>query len=122
MVQLKKLESRIATMFADIQAQLKCITQTLDKSQERLIKLETPLENSNEHEGKRGPLTPYQNDRYLTSTHLDVPIFYGRLDYFSSDPHNFFRLATKYGQVLHRYPLFKTEKSQVRYYKTDWTS
>ena len=45
------------------------------------------LENRNERERKRSPLTPYQNDRYLTSTQLDVPMFDDRLDHYgSSDP------------------------------------
>jgi len=41
---------------------LKGITQTLHKNQERLTKLETPLENRNKHEEKHGPLTTYQNN------------------------------------------------------------
>ena len=97
-------------MFAELQVQLKSITQTLHKSQERLTKLETSLENHYKHEEKRGSLTPYQNDRYLTSTQLDVPTFGGRLDYSGhSDPQFFLNWLQSMGKYFTRYPFSEAE-------------
>jgi len=55
-------------IFAVIQAKLEALTQTMTQNRDKLCKVETRLENRNEREGKRGSLTSYQNDRYLTST------------------------------------------------------
>ena len=72
---------QVAIMFANIQTKLEALTQIMNQNQDKLGREETRLENCNEYEGKRGLLTPCQNDRYLTSTRLDVPIFYYCHDY-----------------------------------------
>jgi len=100
---------QVATIFAELHAQLKGITQTLHKSQERLTTLETPRENRNKHE-KRGPLT-YQNDWYLTSTQLDVPTFVGHLDYSGHfDPKNFIDRLQSMDKYFTWYPFSEAEK------------
>jgi len=57
-------------MFTNIQAKHEALTQTMNQNRDKLGTVETRLENRNEREGKHGLLTPYQNDRYLTSTNL----------------------------------------------------
>ena len=102
---------QLASALADIQAQLKDINQSLYKSQERLTKLETPLEQRSKRKGKRGPLAQYQNDWYLTSTQLDVPTFDSRLDYFGRlNPQSFLNWLQSVDMYFTWYPFSEAEK------------
>jgi len=102
---------QVVTMFTVLQAQLTDITQTLHKSQEKLAKLETPLEDRNKRERKRDPLTPYQNDQYLTSSQLDLPTFDDHLNYFGrSDPQIFLDWLQSMDMYFIWYPIFKAKK------------
>ena len=62
----------------------------MNQNRDKLGKVEMRLKNGKEREGKYGALTPYQNDRYLTSTQFDVLTFDGHLNYSDhSDPQLF---------------------------------
>ena len=74
---------QLADAIVVIQAQLANLTQTGD----RLGRVETRLENRNEHEGERNRVVPYQgrgerdpDSQFLKSIKIDVPTFDGRHD------------------------------------------
>ena len=68
-------------------AQLANLTQTAAQTEDRLGRVETRLENCNEHEGERNRMVPYQergerdpDSQFLKSIKIDVPTFDGRHD------------------------------------------
>jgi len=50
---------QVIMMFADIQAKLETLTQTINQSRYKLGRVETRLKNCNVLERKYDPLTPY---------------------------------------------------------------
>ena len=77
---------QLANAIAAIQAQLANLTQTATQTGDRLGRIETHLENRNEHE-ERNRVVPYQghgqrdpDSQPLKSIKIDVPTFDGRHD------------------------------------------
>jgi len=78
---------QLADTIATIQVQLAKLTQTATQTEDRLGRVETRLENRNEHEGERNRMVPYQergerdpDSQFLKSIKIDVPTFDGRHD------------------------------------------
>ena len=75
---------QLADAIAAIQAQLANLTQAAVQTGDRLGRVETRLENHNEHEGERNRLVPHQgrgerdpDSQFLKSIKIDVPTFDG---------------------------------------------
>jgi len=78
---------QLVNTIAVIQAQLANLTQTAIQTRDRLGRVETHLENRNEHDGEHNWMVQYQgrderdpDSQFLKSIKIDVPTFDGRHD------------------------------------------